>query len=132
MPKLLTLLFVLVLAAGCNTNPLQAVNGEFGDQHFKTAVSLIELHRVRHGVYPDSLGALEFTGDWDQIALASVDYERVGEGYSLRIVQGFAQETPRLSYPAAFFKGLGLVATNVQGLPDPTGGPPDSTSGVRP
>jgi hypothetical protein len=27
----------------------------FGDQHFKTAIALVELHRVRTGTYPSSL-----------------------------------------------------------------------------
>jgi hypothetical protein len=34
----------------------------FGDQHLKTAVALIELHKVRYGKYPDSLRDLRFTG----------------------------------------------------------------------
>ena len=49
-------------------------DNKFGDQHLKTAVALIELHKVRFGRYPDSLRDLKFTGDWDQIALTNVRY----------------------------------------------------------
>jgi hypothetical protein len=44
----------------------------FGDQHLKTTVALIELHKVRYGKYPDSLSDLKFTGECDQIALQGV------------------------------------------------------------
>ena len=30
-------------------------DNQFGDQHLKTAVALIELHKTRFGRYPDSL-----------------------------------------------------------------------------
>ena len=46
----------------------------FGDQYLKTAVSLIELHKLRYGKYPDSLSNLRFIGQWDPIALQSVRY----------------------------------------------------------
>jgi hypothetical protein len=46
----------------------------FGDQHLKTSVALIELHKVRFGKYSDSLSDLKFTGQWDQIALQAVRY----------------------------------------------------------
>ncbi len=49
----------------------------FGDQHLKTAVALIELHKVRFGKYPDTLRDLKFTGQWDQLALQSVGYYRM-------------------------------------------------------
>jgi hypothetical protein len=37
------------------------VDAQFGDQHFKTAISLIELHKIRTGGYPESLKDLKFT-----------------------------------------------------------------------
>jgi hypothetical protein len=51
-----------------------AEDQKFGDQHLKTAVALIELHKVRYGKYPTSLNDLKFLGDWDPIALQSVKY----------------------------------------------------------
>src|SRR4051812_27646377 len=46
----------------------------FGDQHLKTAVALVELHKVRYGMYPAKLGDVKFSGQWDKMALQSVAY----------------------------------------------------------
>jgi hypothetical protein len=92
------------------------MNDKFGDQHFKTVIALVELYHLRHGVYPESLKDLTFTGDWDPIALQSVHYERLDHGYELDIVNGWIGP-PRLSYPPAFWKNLGLIKTNVGGKP---------------
>ena len=86
---------------------------KFGDQHFKTTISLIELHKIRFGEYPNSLGDLKFTGDWDKIALGSVKYKRVETGYELDVVRGWVG-TPELIYPNEFWKGLGLVKSNMK------------------
>jgi hypothetical protein len=86
---------------------------KFGDQHFKTAISLIELHRVRFGEYPASLKDLKFTGDWDQLALGSVEYKRIGNGYELNVSRGWVGK-PELRYPDEFWKGLGLVKSNMK------------------
>jgi len=86
---------------------------KFGDQHFKTAISLIELHKIRFGEYPSSLKDLKFTGDWDQIALTNVEYKRVGTGYELNLTRGWVGK-PELNYPDEFWKGLGLVKSNVK------------------
>jgi len=86
---------------------------KFGDQYFKTAIALVELHRMRFGEYPASLKDLKFTGDWDQIALNSVEYKRVGNGYQLNLVRGWVGK-PELRYPEEFWKGLGLVTSNMK------------------
>ena len=86
---------------------------KFGDQHFKTAVSLIELHKIRFGEYPGSLSDLKFTGDWDQLHLANVEYKRVGSGYELNLTGGWVGR-PELKYPDEFWKGLGLVKSNLK------------------
>jgi hypothetical protein len=62
--------FRSIIASGIT----RGFDNKFGDQYLKTAVALIELHKVRYGKYPDSLRDLKFTGDWDQIALVSVRY----------------------------------------------------------
>ncbi len=59
-----------VLESGITRGPDQ----RFGDQHLKTAVALVELHKVRYGRYPAALRELKFTGNWDAIALNSVAY----------------------------------------------------------
>jgi len=86
---------------------------KFGDDYFKRAIALIELHKTRFGEYPASLKDLKFTGDWDQIALNSVEYKRVGNGYELNIEWGWVG-TPDLKYPDEFWSGLGLVKSNVK------------------
>jgi len=101
----------LALCVGCGQFQKQ-VDAEFGDQHFKTAIALIELHKVRFGEYPEALTDLRFTGEWDKIELNSVHYERLSKGYELDVVRGWAGQ-PTLSYPAEFWHGLGLVKTNV-------------------
>ena len=115
-----TFFILIVFATGCNPLDNPAADSKFGDQHFKTAISLIELHYVRHGSYPATLSELEYLGDWDALALRSVDYERLEDGYSLDVVRGWTA-TPELSYPPPFFAGLGLVSTNVGGFQDSTG-----------
>jgi hypothetical protein len=60
----------VIIASGITRVP----DNLFGDQHLKTTVALIELHKVRFGKYPGSLSELKFTGGWDQIALQSVRY----------------------------------------------------------
>ena len=106
----LLVLAALTLAA-CDF--YKEADAKFGDQHFKTAISLIELHKVRFGSYPETLKHLEFTGDWDDIALSGVEYRRLEKGYELNLVRGWVAK-PNASYPAEFWQGLGLVQSNVQ------------------
>lgn len=105
--------------AGCGFRA--QADRKFGDQHFKTAISLIELHKVRTGAYPQSLAELRFTGDWDPIAIQSVRYERTGAGYTLDLARGWAG-VAELSYPPEFWQGLGIVSSNVAGLKAAPGG----------
>lgn len=117
--KLRHVMFALVLAAaflGAGCSMKQEADARFGDQHFKTAIALIELYKLRYGHYPDNLRDIRYTGDWDAIALGSVDYERVDGGYRLDVVRGWVGR-PSLSYPADFWQGLGLVSSNVAGAP---------------
>lgn len=80
----------------------------FGDQHLKTAVALIELHKVRTGRYPEDLGKLQFTGQWDLIALQSVRYvaAKDGSSYYVEVQRGWIGK-PKLSMPAEFWFGTG-------------------------
>lgn len=106
------------LVAGCGRFAGH-VDAQFGDQDFKTAIALVELYHVRHGVYPASLSDLDFTGDWDPIAINSVAYHRLPDGYELDITRGWTGK-PTLAYPPAFWHGLGLRRTNVGHLPPAT------------
>ncbi|MEM9152175.1 MAG: hypothetical protein AAGB19_17205 [Cyanobacteria bacterium P01_F01_bin.3] len=111
LPLILTSLLLCLSLSGCDFQ--QEADQKFGDQHFKTAIALIELHKLRFDEYPDTLADLKFTGDWDQLALASVSYERINNGYSLDVTRGWVGE-PELTYPEEFWQGLGLVRSNVK------------------
>jgi hypothetical protein len=87
---------------------------KFGDQHFKTAIALIELHKIRFGEYPASIDSLKYTGDWDQIAWMSIEYHKLDTGYELNLTKGFMGKPATLHYPDEFWKGLGLVRSNVK------------------
>lgn len=91
-------------------------DNQFGDQHFKTAITLIELHKVRYGDYPQSLADLKYTGDWDQLALQSVSYQKAEKGYVLNLERGWVGKAD-LEYPSDFWQNLGIVESNVKGLP---------------
>jgi hypothetical protein len=81
----------------------------FGDQHLKTAVALIELHKVRYGSYPEDLSDLRFVGDWDQIAIQSVSYTPSADrkGYHVEVVRGWVGR-PNLKMPDEFWQGTGF------------------------
>lgn len=99
--------------------PKQEMDNKFGDQHFKTVVALVELHKLRYGSYPASLADLRYVGDWDRIALSSVEYGRLPDGYALNLVRGWVGQ-PHLEYPPDFWQGLGLRQSNVKPAPPAT------------
>lgn len=91
-------------------------NPSLDDQTFKNAISLIELHKVRFGKYPESLQEEQFKkflGNWDNFIYSSVTYLKTESGYELNLN---SQESSRLEYPPEFWRGLGLVKTNVRGF----------------
>jgi hypothetical protein len=96
-----------IIASGITQGP----DNTFGDQHLKTAVALIELHKVRYGEYPDSLRGLRFTGQWDQIALQRVSYYPNADhsAYYIEVEQGWIGK-PTLEMPDEFWRGTGYSA----------------------
>lgn len=102
------------LLGGCEMK--QQADAKFGDQNFKTAIALIELYHVRHGVYPESLQDLDFVGDWDALAISAVSYQRLADGYELNLVRGWVGK-PSLAYPDGFWSGLGVRRSNVAHVP---------------
>lgn len=99
-----TFLIRFILASGITAGP----DNMFGDQNLKTAVALIELHKMRNGKYPDVLSDLKFTGQWDQMALDSVSYYPNAErtAYYIEVERGWVGK-PTLKMPAEFWKGTG-------------------------
>jgi hypothetical protein len=100
----LVLLIRYITSSGI-TRPIDNI---FGDQHLKTTVALVELHKLRYGRYPKSLRELKFAGNWDQLALNSVAYYTNPEGtaYYVEVERGWAGK-PTLDMPAEFWKGTG-------------------------
>ncbi len=84
------------------------IDNMFGDQHLKTAVALIELHKVRYGRYPQKLSELRYTGQWDQMPMMSVRYIAAPDGskYYVEVVRGWMGK-PTLNYPPEFWQGTG-------------------------
>lgn len=80
----------------------------FGDQHLKTVVALVELHKVRYGSYPARLSELKFIGQWDALALSSVSYTASSDQqhYYVEVERGWAGK-PVLDPPAEFWQGTG-------------------------
>ena len=107
--------FVFLLLSGCAFPDFpQTPNDQFGDQHLKTAISLIELHKIREGEYPESLSDLKYIGDWDKIGFSSVKYTKLISGYELDVVNGFLGKPENLEYPDDFWNGLGLEKSNLK------------------
>ncbi len=111
-PRHFACIVIAVIALGGCDFQKQA-DAKFGDQHFKTAISLVELHKLRTGAYPQTLSDLKFTGDWDSIALNSVEYKPLATGYELNVTRGWVGQ-PTLVYPQEFWQGLGLVKSNLK------------------
>jgi len=112
--KLLSILVISVLwLAACDGLPTGAFDNKFGDQHFKSAIAAIELHKIRNGEYPAGLKQLEFVGAWDLRWISSVRYERTTEGYNLFAERGWIG-VPSLTFPSKFRSGLGLRESNIE------------------
>jgi hypothetical protein len=81
------LVVLLTVLSACDFE-VPGADQKFGTQNFVSAVSIIELHRLRNGSYPLTLKDLEFLGDW------------AGK--------------PTLVFPEKFKQGLGILETNVK------------------
>jgi hypothetical protein len=99
----------------CISNHIkEKANEQFGDQHFKTAIALIELHKIREGSYPVSLDSLKYLGDWDVIIFSSVEYKKINESYELNLTNGWIGKPEQLQYPDEFWNGLGILKSNLK------------------
>jgi len=96
--------FRAIVASGITRGP----DVMFGDQNLKTAVALIELHKVRTGRCPRELSELKFTGQWDMMAIQSVRYVASNDGssYFVEVERGWIGK-PKLDMPAEFWHGTG-------------------------
>ena len=100
---------------GCNfEGEKHHADVQFADQHFKTAISLIELYKIRFGEYPDSVGSIKFTGDWDALVWRSIKYEKKDSAYNLDLANEQLAREAALRYPEKFWNGLGLLRSNLK------------------
>jgi hypothetical protein len=115
MKNIVKLSFLFLLLASCNITGFEEKAGkQFGDQHFKTAISAIELYNIRYKHYPESLDSLTFMGDWDKIIYSSVMYNKLDTGYQLDLLRGVMNIKPEsLVYPKEFWQGLGIRKSNL-------------------
>ena len=108
--RIIALVLVSIFITSCDFYNI--ANEKFAKQHFISAISHIELHKIRNGTYPAELSDLEYLGDWDGIWIQSVDYRRTNGGYDLFVVRGHAVSA-EVEFPESFRRGLGLVGSNV-------------------
>jgi hypothetical protein len=82
----------------------------FGDQHLKTSVALIELHKTRYGKYPESIADLRFLGGWDKIHTGSVLYIPSQDllSYYVEVERGWVGKPKNLIMPQEFWQGTGF------------------------
>lgn len=106
---------IQLVGVGCEASSLDA---KFGDQHLKTTVALLELHRVRTGEYPHGLKELKYTGEWDQIALQRVRYcpSVDQKTYYVEVTHGWVGK-PELKFPPEFWTGTGFRASGLKNCP---------------
>lgn len=100
--------FGFAFSAFWNSDIRATADTMFGDQHLKTAVALIELHRVRYGEYPAELDELKFTGQWDKGAILSVEYCSSDDrtAYFISVSRGWVGK-PDLDLDEEFWQGTG-------------------------
>ena len=81
----------------------------FGDQHLKTTVALIELHKTRYGKYPKKLSDITFTGAWDSIHTHAVYYlpSKDLSSYYVEVTRGWVGKPDNLNMPEEFWQGTG-------------------------
>ncbi|WP_028025444.1 hypothetical protein [Enterovibrio calviensis] len=116
MWKTVLIFLMTVVMSGCDF-PTESMDEKFGEQNFNSAISLIELHNVRNGSYPQRLDDLEFLGEWDAIWLSSVEYTKTETGYNLFVNKGWVSE-PDLKISTRFKQGLGLEESNITWVND--------------
>jgi hypothetical protein len=115
MLKPLTIALLTLATLGCEkiNEVKEQMAYEVGDQQFRSAIAIIELHKVRYGEYPESTSDLRFLGELDQKAIGAVTYQRMANGYRLDYTNGTMGEIPDLSFATGFREGLGLRVSNV-------------------
>ncbi len=86
----------------------EPIDRKFGDQHLKSTVAMLELHKIRFGKYPGSLRDLKYTGEWDQIWISGVSYYPSDDrqSYYVEVHRGWVGK-PTLIMPDEFWQNTG-------------------------
>jgi len=94
-----------IIATGITKGP----DHIFGDQHLKTAVALVELHKTRYGEYPRKLSDIKFKGQWDSIHTHNVYYlpSKDLTSYYIEVTRGWIGKPKDLNMPKEFWQGTG-------------------------
>ena len=126
---LILVAFVALLTLGVNlilrslkpkiTSGIASGLDKLAEQQLKTAVALIELHKVRYGQYPQTMKDLKFTGEWDAMALNCVAYYPNADrtAYFIEFKTYWTDDQPQpetlsefwpeIELPAEFWQGTG-------------------------
>ncbi len=86
----------------------RSIDNTFGDQHLKTSVSLIEMHKLRYGQYPNSLSDLKYLGEWDRIHTQPMNYvvSKERDKYCVEVGRGWVAK-PDFKMPEEFWRNTG-------------------------
>ena len=127
MKNIVTLTLICLLASCIPDSVKKEVNDNMAimqqamaDREFKHALSSIEMHKIRNGHYPDSLGELRFLSALDSSLFNFVTYKRMDSVYELNVNMEFPtfdeKQTLKikLAYPPEFWNGLGCVQSNAK------------------
>ena len=120
-------LAIIFLATSCFTDDvkkkmdtaIKESQDMFADQHFKSALYNIEMHKLRFGSYPSALRELKSLSV-DSSFISSMEYQKLDSGYSLNYtgkyasLSGETDVTINLQYPDEFWQGLGCVKSNMK------------------
>ena len=126
--KHLTFFLALILLSSCIPDTLKEKMNDgmsmaqtmMADQQFKSAIAQVELHKLRNGVYPNSLSELQFLSAMDSSMFHSIEYAKLDTAYELNInldMPSFDGSKKRihLNYPPEFWRGLGCIKSNAKG-----------------
>ena len=112
VPLMLLVIAAIVVVSVARSGVTRPLDDMFGDQHLKTVVALVELHKVRYGVYPSRLSELKFTGQWDKIHIHAVSYcaAEDRQSYYVEVQQGWAFKPGDLAreQSAEYWQGTGF------------------------
>lgn len=127
LQRISAVVMIILLATSCFTDDvkkkmdsaIKESQDMLADQHFKSALNNIEMHKLRFGTYPSTFRDLKFLS-LDSSFISSMEYQRLDTGYRLNYagkyasISGETDVTINLQYPDEFWQGLGCVQSNMK------------------